>query len=364
MTGKKLPAIHAGSALKSLQEGIILTDLEERIVFINRQAAQIFGVSRHFAQGKHFKEVVKHSYIGKRIHDICHLGDDTPEEVPETLNIKVNGQEQYFKISVNPLYIKDKLVGTVILLTDITHYKRVDRLKTQFVATVSHEFRNPLTSIVMAVELLLGEKQGRLNKEERMLLNAIREDGQRLIGLVDNMLEFSKMEYSKLKLELEAVSVASMVEMAVAPLAVQLKEKEIDLQVHIPESLPPVYVDATKAIWILTNLVGNAIRYTPRGGTITVSAWQKKSMAWISVKDSGSGVPKKWHKKIFEKYAQVKGSSPSGGAGLGLAIAKEIVEAHGGTIWVESEINQGANFLFTLPIFEQGGKDYEKNSSG
>lgn len=364
MTGKKMPAIHAGSALKSLREGVILTDLDERIVFINKQAAQVFGVTRHFAQGKNFNEVIKHSYIAKRVHQICSRDDDSPEDVPETLNIKVNGQEQYYKISVSPLVIRDELVGTVILLSDITHYKRVDRLKTQFVATVSHEFRNPLTSIVMAAELLLDGRQGRLNREARLLLKAIREDAQRLIQLVDNLLEFSKMEYSELKLELVAVSVAKMVEMAVAPLKVQLREKAINLQVYIPEDLPPVYVDATKAIWILTNLLGNAIRYTPRGGTITVSAWPRNSMACISVKDSGSGVPKKWHKKIFEKYAQVKGASPSGGAGLGLAIAKEIVEAHGGTIWVESEENQGANFLFTLPFFEQGGKGYGQDSSG
>jgi two-component system, NtrC family, sensor histidine kinase KinB len=360
---KKVPSIQAGSALKSLPEGIILTDLQERIVFMNKSAARIFGVSRHLSQGLFFKEVIKHENMSKMIHNICECQSGS-EGVPETLNIKVDGNEQYFKVSVSPLFIKNELVGTVVLLTDITHYKRVDRLKTQFVATVSHEFRNPLTSIVMAVELLLDGRQGRLNKEVRQLLNAIREDGQRLIGLVESLLEFSKMEESKIKLELESVAVISMVNMAVSPLTLQMQEKEIKLQINIPDRLPPVYVDATKAIWILTNLVANAIRYTPCGGVIAISAWSLKNMACISVKDSGTGVPEKWQSKIFEKYAQVKGSSPSGVAGLGLAIAKEIVEAHGGTIWVESPENEGANFMFTLPMLEKGGQIHEKNSSG
>jgi PAS domain S-box-containing protein len=351
---RQLPVIHAAAVLQSLPEGTIVTDANATVQFINNRAADIFAIDISSAIGKPFREVISHQEINKTIRGIVASGGEwCPPGIPETLNVTLNGQEQYFKIEVSPMIEEERLVGTVILLTDVTHYERADRLKTQFVATISHEFRNPLTSIVMAVELLLDGRQGELTQDGQALLQAIRDDGQRLAQLVNNLLKIARLDEVEIRMEMESVSVAEMVDMAIEPLKFQLKEKQITLSKKIPDSLPEVYVDATKATWILTNLVGNAIRYTPKGGEIIVSALHSNMKIYITVTDTGLGIPVRYHEKIFERYTQVKGNGTAGGAGLGLAIAKEIVEAHGGRIWVESEEKKGSCFTFTLPVNEK-----------
>ncbi|MBS4023514.1 MAG: PAS domain-containing protein [Dethiobacter sp.] len=360
-----LPAGQAEAVLQNFAEGIVITNQGESIQFINERAAGILGVDISCAMGLVIGDVVSHESLLKKIRQIVRAPETwCPGDIPETFNVTVNGQEQYFKVDVAPVFSKEEFTGTVTLFTDITHYKRVDRLKAQFVATISHEFRNPLTSIIMAVELLLDEKQTDSPRDAKLLLQAIREDGQRLKRLVDNLLALSKIEEGRIAMELENVEVSGMVETAIGPLRMQLKEKEITLRQEIPETLPEVYVDATKATWILTNLVGNAIRYTPYNGTITVSALHKYNKVYISVKDSGIGIPSNCHEKIFEKYAQVRSNTNAGGAGLGLAIAKEIVEAHGGRIWVESRLNEGARFTFTLPVKTKEERQNETDTIG
>lgn len=345
-----MPVIQAEAVLQSLPEGAIVTDSNTRIRFINRSAAEIFALSPAQVVGKPFAEVIKHREINSTIQCFIKEKGDCSRNTPHTLNVTLGGQEQYYKVEVSPMVENEKLVGAVILLTDVTHYERADRLKTQFVATVSHEFRNPLTSITLAVELLLAGEQGTLSSDGQRLLQAIRDDARRLTNLVTNLLNLAKLEEGEIRMELESVGVADMVATAVDPLFMQLYEKSITLSVQIPDNLPDVYVDATKATWILTNLVGNAIRYTPPGGKIAVTASLGDNKVYIAVSDSGVGIPPKYHQKIFEKYTQVKGNGNAGGAGLGLAIAKEIVEAHGGSIWVESEVNKGACFKYTLPV--------------
>ncbi|MDW7651493.1 MAG: ATP-binding protein [Bacillota bacterium] len=362
---RKLPVLQAEAVLRSLPEGTIVTDTEAKIQYINTRAAEIFAVEPEETVGRPFADVISHRELNVTIDRIrSTVGQWRPAGAPRTLNITMNGKEQYFKAEVSPLTEDNKFVGTVILLTDVTHYERVDRLKTQFVATVSHEFRNPLTSIVMAVELLLDQRQAQLSGEGLALAQAIRDDAQRLSGLVSNLLKLSSLEDGGIKMEKESTSVAEMVETAIEPLVMQLKEKTISLRVNIPDLIPDIFVDATKATWILTNLVGNAIRYTPEGGEICVTAYHRDSKVFINVCDTGLGIPQSYHEKIFEKYTQVKGNGSTGGAGLGLAIAKEIVEAHGGRIWVESEMNKGSCFTFTLPVIEKEGTGNEQNFVG
>lgn len=358
---RQLPVIQAEAVLQSLPEGTIVTDANATIRFINKRAAEIFAVDVAAAVGQPFINVFGHRKINRTIKKIIDAGGQWHQDgAPKTLNVTINGKEQYFKVEVSPMMEDGKLVGTVLLVTDVTHYERADRLKTQFVATVSHEFRNPLTSIVMAAELLLAGKQVELSGEGLALTQAIRDDAQRLTRLVSNLLNLSKLEEGEIKMELESARVCEMVTAAIGPLELQLKEKGIKLNIEIPEDLPNVLVDATKATWIVTNLVGNAIRYTPEEGDINIFAWHRDRKVFISVCDSGVGIEPSNHKKIFDKYAQVKGNGSAGGAGLGLAIAKEIVEAHGGRIWVESDLDKGACFKFTLPVKEEEEKIHEQ----
>ncbi|MBS3899086.1 MAG: PAS domain-containing protein [Dethiobacter sp.] len=358
---RRLPVVLADAVLQSLPEGTIVTDATATIRFINKRAAEIFDLNPAESIGQLFEAAIGNHSLNRTIQKIITTGGQClPEAVPKTLNVTVDGKERYYKAEVSPLVEEEALVGTVLLFTDVTHYERADRIKNQFVATVSHEFRNPLTSIVLAIELLLAGGQPDLRGESLALAQAISDDAERLTRLVGNLLNFSRMEAGEIKMELESVWVAEMVETAIIPLSLQLKAKNIKLKILIPDGLPAVYVDATKATWILTNLVGNAIRYTPEDGEITISACLKEKKVFVSVCDSGPGIHPRYHEKIFEKYTQVKGNGSSGGAGLGLAIAKEIVEAHGGKIWVKSDLNKGACFRFTLPINEQGELPYEE----
>jgi two-component system, NtrC family, sensor histidine kinase KinB len=363
-TRRRLPVIQAEAVLQSLPEGTIVTDANANIRFMNKRAAEIFALNPADVVGLPFGEAIGHRRINKAIwKTITSGGQWVPEVTPKTLNVTLNGKEQYIKVEVSPMVEEEKLVGTVILLTDVTHYERSDRLKNQFVATVSHEFRNPLTSIVMAIELLLARQQSNFHGEDLALAQAIRDDAQRLTRLVSNLLNLSKIQEGEIKMELEHARVREMVGLAVDPLRLQLQEKNITLREVIPDDLPEVFVDVTKATWILTNLVGNAIRYTPEGGEITIAASHKNLKVYISVTDTGSGIPVKYHEKIFEKYTQLKNNGTNGGAGLGLAIAKEIVEAHGGKIWVISENNKGACFKFTLPVKETEESLHEQEDS-
>lgn len=348
-----LPVVQAEAVLQSLPEGSIVTDATATICFINKRAAEIFALNPAESIGQLFETVIGSRRLNRAIQKIIATGGQHfPEATPKTLNVTVGGKEQYFKVEVSPLIEEEKLVGTVLLFTDVTHYERADRIKNQFVSTVSHEFRNPLTSIVMAIELLLSGDQVELRGESLALAQAISDDAQRLTRLINHLLNYSRLKEGEIKMELQKVKVSEMVATAIGPLELQLRGKKITLSVIIPDDLPDVYVDATKATWILTNLVGNAIRYTPEGGEITISACLKEKKIFVSVCDSGSGIHPRYHEKIFEKYAQVEGNGVKGGAGLGLAIAKEIVEAHGGKIWVKSELNKGACFRFTLPVNE------------
>jgi two-component system, NtrC family, sensor histidine kinase KinB len=363
---KRLPVIQAEAVLQSLPEGTIVTDAHATIRFINKRAAEIFAINPADVVGLPFSEAIDHRRINKAINKtIASGGQYNPEVTPKTLNVTLNGEEQYIKVEVSPMVEEGNLVGTVLLLTDVTHYERSDRLKNQFVATVSHEFRNPLTSIMMAIELLLARQKEHFTGEELALAHAIRDDAQRLTRLVSNLLNLAKIQEGEIKMELENARVTDMVALAIGPLHLQLQEKNITLTVNIPDNLPEVYVDATKSTWILTNLVGNAIRYTPVGGEITIAASHKERKVYISVTDTGTGIHSKYHDKIFEKYTQVKGNGTNGGAGLGLAIAKDIVEAHGGKIWVASEINKGSCFKFTLPVKEmEDSTDEQEDSLG
>ncbi len=360
----RLPVIQADAVLQSLPEGTIVTDATAIIRFINKRAAEIFDLNPVDSIGQLFDVAIGNHSINMVIQKIITTGGQClPEAVPKTLNVTVGGKERYFKAEVSPLIEEETLVGTVLLFTDVTHYERADRIKKQFVATISHEFRNPLTSIVLAIELLLSGRQLDFHGENLALAQAISDDAQRLTRLVSNLLNFSRMEEGEIKMELERVMVTEMVETAILPLTLQLKAKNITLRSLVPDDLPAVYVDASKATWILTNLVGNAIRYTPEGGEITISACLKEKKVFVSVCDSGPGIHPRYHEKIFEKYTQVKGNGSSGGVGLGLAIAKEIVEAHGGKIWVKSDVNQGACFRFTLPINEKEESSREEENS-
>jgi two-component system, NtrC family, sensor histidine kinase KinB len=236
-------------------------------------------------------------------------------------------------------------------LRDVTRLAELDRLKSEFVMTASHELRTPLTSIGMSIDLLLEGATKKLNEKEQQLLSAAHEEVQRLKAFVSNLLDLSKIEAGKMEMELSSISIRVLFEKAATVFNAQKEEKAVDLSFNVPEELPNVRGDDNKITWVLTNLISNALRYTSSGGHINLSAESFGPSVQISVSDDGPGIPYEYQSKIFDKFVQVKSDKAVGGSGLGLAICKEIVRAHGGTIWVDSVPGSGSTFTFTLPIW-------------
>ena len=230
--------------------------------------------------------------------------------------------------------------------------QELDRLKSDFVANVSHELRTPLTAIKGAVDLVLREVAGPLTEKQSHYLNRVRSNTQHLAGLINDLLDLSKIESGKIEVKSCRVSLAGLVHEVVETLRPVAAEKTIALEAAITEPSILVWADRDKVNQVLMNLIGNAIKFTPAQGRVAVSASKNgKESVRVTVSDTGPGIPPEEKEKIFDKFYQiseVRGPKPRG-TGLGLAICKALVELHGGRIWVESEMNRGSKFVFTLP---------------
>jgi signal transduction histidine kinase len=264
------------------------------------------------------------------------------------LPLAVDGSERAFRVRTTPMRDNAKhLLGAVTLLEDITHLRELDRLKSEFIATASHELRTPLTSVQIGVHLLLEGAVGELNDKQIEVLSACREDCARLDQLMRDLLDLSRIEAGESQPQLQTLSLRELILKEADELRPQVETKGLSFRLDLPPDLPPVHADASQIARVITNLVVNAIRYT-KEGEIGINAARRGRYVVVSVSDTGIGIPTEYLPHIFEKFVQVPGA-PTGGAGLGLAISRLIVDAHGGQISAQSELGQGATFTFTLP---------------
>jgi len=201
----------------------------------------------------------------------------------------------------------------------------------------------------MGIGLLAESKALRGCRREAELVDILKEDSRRLARLVDELFEISRLQSGQLPLSFARVGVADMIEAATLPFLAQAEAQKVELRREVPADLPPVRADREKVIWVISNLVSNALRYTPAGGKVTVSAELHGGRVYVSVADTGIGIPREKQDVIFEPYVQLEDRA-RGGAGLGLAIARDIVRAHGGRLFVESEPGKGSKFTFSLPV--------------
>lgn len=239
------------------------------------------------------------------------------------------------------------------LYNEINGLKEYDRLKSEFVSNVSHELRTPLTSISGAIELL----QRRMKDEtETKLLSVTVNNTRRMINLVNELLDFSKIEKNVLKLKIEKVSLPRLINEAIDDLKTLAAEEKVTIAADLPEDLPEIEADGERLRQVFINLIGNALKFTPEGGKISLNVKRdtlhERDFVKISVEDTGLGIAPEWQEKIFESFRQVDSSLTReyAGFGLGLSIVKSIIESHGGRIWVESELGKGSKFIFTLPV--------------
>ena len=347
------------AVIKNIDDGVILIDSNSIVTAMNPAAADALDVSINRVVGTHALEVIKNEKLYEIIKRTIETG--TAPEIDEDNRIVTLGEEdkrKTFQFLITPITTKrNALVGVVFQLRDITHFKELDRLKSEFIMTASHELKTPLTSMEMSIGLLKENAADNLNDNQKELLDAADEDVRRLKSLVKDLLDLSRIESGKIEMEFDRVDIGIVLEKAVAALKSTTDDKGVQLESNIQENMPPVNADPTKITWVLTNLISNALRYTEDGGFIKLDAADVGPQVQINVRDNGKGIPYEYQSRIFDKFVQVKDDTTAGGSGLGLAICKEIVRAHGGTIWVDSTPGEGSTFSFTLPIFKEKPKE-------
>ena len=276
--------------------------------------------------------------------------DFLPTSFEHAICLRDDGQERFLLPRV--LAIRDEvdnLLGAAVVMSDVTRFRMLDQLKSDMVSTVSHELKTPLTSIQMAVHLLLEEVVGPLSAKQTELLLAARQDSDRLLAMVNDLLDLTRIEQGRVKLDLKPVAAADLVGEAVENFATLARDSGVSLKAAVGFGLPPVLVDRERVAHVFDNLISNAVAHTERGGEIRVEAKVEPGRVRFDVKDTGEGIAAEYLPRLFERFFRVPGSRARQGAGLGLAITREIVEAHGGAIDVESAPGQGSTFTFTLP---------------
>jgi PAS domain S-box-containing protein len=337
------------AAIDSLYDPVIVTDGEGCVTKLNPAAEEIFGTEKENS-GKHVGEVARDGRIAGAVAEA--LESQRPvagEGMSTVLPLAVDGSQRAFRLRTTPMRDNGHhLLGAVTILEDITHLREIDRLKSEFIATASHELRTPLTSVQMGVHLLLEGALGELTDSQNEVLQACRQDCERLDKLMRDLLDLSKIEAGESQPQLATVSAKDLITTAVKELRPQVETKGLKLTVDASIDLPWVLADRLQIERVISNLVINALRHTKQG-EIKISTEQRENHLAVSVSDTGSGIPNEYLPHIFDKFVQVPDAA-TGGAGLGLTISKSIVEAHGGQISVQSNFGRGTTFTFTLPL--------------
>jgi NtrC-family two-component system sensor histidine kinase KinB len=339
--------------IRSIDDGLIVLNSELKIEDITPTAAKIFDKTLDEIRGRHLLEITKDEKLYNYVKQAFESETITQPEDPNAnvLTVDKDQSQQHYLFSATPVLAgEEAVISMVLLLRDVTSLKELDRLKSEFVMSASHELRTPLTSMGMSISLLKEKAIDKLDSKESELLIAADEELQRLKALVDDLLDISKIEAGRLDIDFDSVPVDLLFEKAVGVMRNQAEERSIALSCEPVSDLPSIEADVNKITWVLTNLISNALRYTGANGFIKLSAKQIGSHIHISVSDNGAGIPYEYQSRIFDKFVQVKTEKALGGTGLGLAICKEIIRAHGGTIWVDSQPGKGSTFTFTVPV--------------
>lgn len=334
--------------INNMHDPIIGLDNQGIILFVNDEALKIIGLKQDEVIGQLATTLALKNDLMKSLI-INEL--ESPKAHP--MKIFADGKESYFEkenvnITIKPTG-EDQLIdiGNVIILRNITIFKELDFAKTNFIATVSHELKTPISSIKMSLQLLEKTSTGTINDDQKQLIDSIKEDSQRLLKITGELLELSQVETGNIQLNIEKSSPNDIAKYAIEAVKVQAEQKQIEVVLEFENKLSEVKADSEKSSWVLINFLTNAIRYSSEDSIVTVKLKQENNQIVFQVTDKGKGIDKRYQSKVFDKYFQIPGSHKSG-TGLGLAISKEFIEAQGGTIGVESELGLGSTFYFKL----------------
>lgn len=332
--------------VESISDAIIVCDEEMRVQLMNESAGLLFKNTQIQIQGRKIDEVI----ADKRLVQIFLEGENCELLKAPYFQFDIAGKSLFLRPRISEISGGRK--GIVLILQDVTQFRELDKMKSDFMAAVSHEFRTPLTSINMSVDILRQKLLGELSEKQIELLESSKQDCDRLTKMVKDLLQLSKLESGKIETKEENVDLVKVIEAAIRPMQLPFKEKGVGLIFTPGHALPAFVGDEQQLSWVVSNLLANALRYTDLGGKVEILLGREDNQFRIDVSDTGRGIPKEYLGKIFDKFVQVKQQPDStpGSVGLGLAIAKGIVEMYGGKISVLSEVNKGTTFTIHLPI--------------
>lgn len=337
--------------VNSITEPIIGLDTNRTVLFANEEALTILNLKREQVIGKSASELsLKNDLLRRLIRELVQ-----PNDKNEPLKIYADNKESYFQVKYIPIHISGsssdtgRYAGDVILLKNITEFKELDSAKTTFISTISHELKTPISAILMSLKLLQDQRVGEMNEEQKMLAHSIKDSSDRLLEITGELLKMTQVETGKLQLNPKITKPVELIDYAIKANRVQAERFGCHIEVEYPEKISKLFVDSEKIAWVLTNLLSNAIHYTPENGRIIIGARQLDKEVEIFVQDFGKGIDPRYHQSIFDRYFRVPGTKVQG-SGLGLAISKDFVEAHGGSIRVESAVGKGSRFVITFSV--------------
>jgi NtrC-family two-component system sensor histidine kinase KinB len=344
---QKIEAIFA-----NIDDGILFIGSDFIIRDINSLALHALKLERSEAVGHHFLEVIK---LDKLFTDLkkCLETRETLQYTDQQniLPIDKGGVQYYYEYLFSPVMIDEReLLGILLLLRDVTRLKELDRLKSEFVMIVSHELKTPLTSINMSIDLLRESLGKDPRKEDLELISIAKEETNRLRMLVNDLLDLSRIESGKIDMHFASTDPRAILDSVVQYFGGQAGERNIEIESQCTEGLGKIWCDEERLMLVFSNLVTNAINAIGQNGRIIMNAEAYGSFVAFSVRDNGPGIPLAYQNRIFDRFVQVQTANTAKGTGLGLTISRDIVRAHGGSIWVESNPGEGAAFYFTIPV--------------
>ncbi len=334
--------------INKMHDPIIGLDSQEIVVFVNDAALKIVGLKKEAVLGQSVATLAIQNDLIRSL-----IKNDASSQKILPIKIFADGKESYFEkelvnITITPTGEEQTIfIGEVIILRNITVFKELDFAKTNFIATVSHELKTPISSIKLSLLLLEKEATGAINDEQKQLIESIKEDSQRLLKITGELLDISQLETGNIHLNIEKSDPYQIVNYAIEAVKVQAEQKQISIQVDAEPNLPFVKADSEKTGWVLINFLTNAITYSSTQSQIIVKLQMEHDKVSFKVVDFGKGIDSRYKNKVFDKYFQIPGSNKSG-TGLGLAISKEFIEAQNGTIEVESELGFGSTFSISM----------------
>lgn len=340
--------------INNMNDPIIGLDNQGIVLFVNDEALKIIGLKSEEVLGKTAITLALTNDLMKSLIT-KNIENESKKSSQKILPMKIfaDGKESYFEkenvnITIQPTGEDQTIdIGDVIILRNITPFKELDFAKTNFIATISHELKTPISTMKLSLNLLENEQTGPINEEQKHLIESIKDDGERLLKITGELLELSQVETGNIKLNIEKSNPYEIVHYATEAVKMQAEQKQIELLIETDENLPMVKADSEKTSWVLINFLTNAIRYSSEKSTIKLRLESENLQILFTVIDTGKGIDNRYLAKVFDKYFQIPGSHKTG-TGLGLAISKEFIEAQGGTIGVESELGLGSTFYFKM----------------